>query len=163
MIQEKHHAENPIKVTFKDAKCVKCGKETDIRLAEKYPCHTKEINHKHPSTEIVHTGYVTTQNEYRKFGDSYLDFILPINIYRYRYVYRDRKVWTCCGRDFGSNGCIERCTYCGKDVADTSECLGVCEKCNRLWGRPHGCSKKAKHKFNANADVVQLYRSHDEL
>nr|CAG8621789.1 3673_t:CDS:2 [Entrophospora candida] len=114
MIQEKHHAENPIKVTFKDAKCVKCGKETDIRLAEKYPCHTKEINHKHPSTEIVHTGYVTTQKNDRKFGDSYLDFILPINIYRYRY-------------------------------------------------EPHGCSKEAKHKFNANADVVQLYRSHGEL
>ncbi|CAJ0752436.1 13070_t:CDS:2 [Entrophospora sp. SA101] len=79
MIQEKHHAENPIKVTFKDAKCVKCGKETDIRLAEKYPCHTKEINHKHPSTEIVHTGYVTTQNEYRKFGDRTLGLMVALS------------------------------------------------------------------------------------
>src|SRR6185369_14655950 len=74
MIKEKRHAENPIKITFKNVRCVKCGMETDVRLAERYPCHTEKVNHKHSSTKFVHTGYVKTLISEEKIN-SYYDYI----------------------------------------------------------------------------------------
>ncbi|CAH1763163.1 16272_t:CDS:2, partial [Entrophospora sp. SA101] len=151
IIQEKYHAENPIKITFKNARCVKCGKEIDIRFADKYPCHT-EVIHKHPNMKLVHPGQLVPidgreferrfidDNEDifigdRKFGHSYIDSI-PIYIM--------------------SSGCSVRCTECDKGTA-TQGCMKVCKGCGRPWGESHGCSKEGQHEFNT------FYSSHDEL
>ncbi|CAJ0832603.1 19061_t:CDS:2 [Entrophospora sp. SA101] len=180
IIQEKYHAENPIKITFKNARCVKCGKEIDIRFADKYPCHT-EVIHKHPNMKLVHPGQLVPidgreferrfidDNEDifigdRKFGHSYIDSIPIVNdIINYFKFRKQELVWTCCGELYipiveyiMSSGCSVRCTECDKGTA-TQGCMKVCKGCGRPWGESHGCSKEGQHEFNT------FYSSHDEL
>ncbi len=171
IMQEKHHAENPVRIVFGDDMCVKCGIKGDRRLVRNSPCHTKE-KQRHDKDENdndlieeykVHTGryrhtgsFITVQDQGWKIADDIVGAIPVVNLFKFipeiGIAATQRQKWSCCGGNLRSEGCESitsskrRHTCCREDVGAPG-CNKFCASCGGAWGNSKGCSYHEEHKY----------------
>ncbi|CAG8576726.1 8551_t:CDS:2, partial [Ambispora leptoticha] len=111
IIKEKKHKHHPIQIVFNDATCIKCGIKTDLRLKDKYPCHTK-VKHKHDekietidNSRYEHPGYLETEYDSGwEAADAVIGDIPFINlITKSGKEATKKKIFSCCGKERGSS------------------------------------------------------------
>ncbi|CAG8563821.1 11104_t:CDS:2, partial [Ambispora leptoticha] len=105
IIKEKKHKHHPIRIVFNDATCIKCGIKIDLRLKDKYPCHTK-VKHQHyekietiDNTRYEHPGYLETKYDPRlESADAVFGAFPFIDLFAIK-----KKIFSCCGKERGSS------------------------------------------------------------